>query len=171
LEGLHEYAYAPGDTQLYISIMVSETQSKAYVKAQGLPTMATWNQEDQGYIAKRCDHYTTEPYSNTNIVEDSIFIRKLILMTFLFINLSILTAILKCGYGKLHHRIHSSFSPIFWAAAIAMGTMNVGYLILLIWAHSYKHLPRILLENLFCPIGTVRHHFFTDMNCLHLLLK
>jgi len=149
--------------------MVSETQSKAYVKVQGLPT--TWNQEDQGFIAKRCDYYTTEPYSNTNIVEDSIFIRKLILMTFLFINLSILTAILKCGYGKLHHRIHSSFSPIFWAAAIAMGTMNVGHLILLIWAHSYKHLPRILLENLFCPIGTVRHHFFTDMNCLHLLLK
>jgi len=29
----------------------------------------------------------------------------------------------------------------------AMGIMNIMYLILLIWAHSYKHLPRILLEK------------------------
>ena len=132
-----------------VNMMVSDTQSKAYIKAQGLPS--TWNQEDQGYITKHCDYYTADPlgYSNSHFEERSILIRKLILMTFLFINLSILTVILKCGYKKLHHSIHSNFAPIYWAIAIAMGIMNIMYLIGLIWSHSYKRLPQTLLEEPF----------------------
>ena len=125
--------------------MASDTQSEAYVKAQGLP--ATWNREDQGYVAKYCDYYTTEPYSNTHFEERFIFIRKLILVTFIFANILILTVILKCGYQKLNHSIHSNSAPVYWAIAIAMGIMNIIYLIGLIWAHIYKRLPRLLLDE------------------------
>ena len=125
--------------------MVSGTQSKAYVKAQGLPT--TWNREDQGYVAKCCDYYTTKPYRNTHFEEHFIFVRKFILVTFIFAN--ILTVILKCAYQKLNHSIHdhSNSAPIYWAIATAMGIMNIIYLTGLIWAHIYKRLPRLLLDK------------------------
>jgi len=68
-------------------------------------------------------------------------------MTFFIINSFILTTILKCGYKKLHHSIHSNSAPIYWAIAIAMGIMNIMYLIGLIWSHFCKRLPRLLLDK------------------------
>ena len=125
--------------------MASDTQSEAYAKAQGLPT--TWNREDQGYVAKYCDYYTTEPYRNAHFEEYFIFIREFILVTFIFTNILILTVILKCGCQKLNRSIHSNSAPVYWAIAIAMGIMNLIYLIGLIWAHTCKRLPHLLLDE------------------------
>ena len=102
-----------------------------------------------GYIAKRCDYYTTEHlgYSNTHFEKRLILIRKLMFWTFVFDNILIVTVIFKYGYKKLHYSIHSNSSPIYWAIAIAMGIMNLAYLIPLIWVHTWKRLPQLLLDK------------------------
>ena len=51
--------------------MFFNPQSKAYAKAQGLPT--TWSQEDQGYIARWYSYYHAESYetdgSRSNVLK------------------------------------------------------------------------------------------------------
>ena len=53
-------------------------QSKAYAKAQGLPT--TWSEEDQGYIARYYGYYDAEGYGTE---ETESIIRKLLLAIFI----------------------------------------------------------------------------------------
>jgi len=70
------------DTHTFID---THSQSKAYAKAQGVPT--TWSQEDQGYIARWYSYYIAEGYETGSIRPA---IRKLLLAIFILINLFVL---------------------------------------------------------------------------------
>ena len=68
----------------FLSFSVVDMQSKAYAKAQGVPT--TWSKEDQGYIATWYSYYSAESYYGPQ----NLGIRKVLLTIFILLNLFIL---------------------------------------------------------------------------------
>ena len=63
-------------------------QSKAYAKAQGVPT--TWSQEDQGYIARWYSYYSAETCCEDEAIRSAI--RKILLAIFILLNVIALHA-------------------------------------------------------------------------------
>ena len=104
-----------------------KTQSKAYAKAQGVPT--TWSQEDQGYIARWYSYYNAESYET----EDSrSTIRKVLLTTFILLNLSVLYITITHGekwYCRLCDILmECSISNLSSAVGVSMAIFNFAYL-------------------------------------------
>ena len=105
-----------------------DVQSKAYTKAQGVPT--TWSQEDQGYIATWYSYYSAESYYG-DLNPD---IRKVLLTIFILLNLFILHTTITYGvewycrfYDILKERSQQT-SSIFIAVGITMAIHNFLYL-------------------------------------------
>ena len=121
------------------------TQSKAYVKEPGL-----WSQEDQGYVTRWVDYYTTESYNNTDLKALSSRIEVLLLIIFIFLNLAVLMCIKRNAtnaYEKLCHIIHSNSAPVYWAAAIVSVMFNSLYLLSLFLIHIWKQYPEVLFKG------------------------
>ena len=119
------------------------TQSKAYAKAQGLPT--TWSQEDQGYIARWYSYYTAEGYESDIILG----IRKLLLAVFILLNLLVLHVNITVG-RKWYYRFYSILkesseqaSRIYLAAGITTAVLNVLYLTLTVVLYTKYNQPPI----------------------------
>ena len=73
-------------------VAVVDMQSKAYAKAQGVPT--TWSQEDQGYIARWYSYYCAEAYFKSKRIGQ--YIRKVLIAIFILLNLFILHTTVTC---------------------------------------------------------------------------
>ena len=117
-----------------------------------------WNQEDQGYVTRWHDYYTTEPYNNTDLKALASEIEVLFLIIFIFLNFSVLMCIKRNAtnvYKTLCHRIHSNSSPIYWAAAIGIVLFNSLYLLGLFLIHIWKRYPQELLGV--CPNVTCHY--------------
>ena len=116
-------------------------QSKAYAKAQGVPT--TWSQEDQGYIARWYNFYSAEAYySNKEIGEK---IRKVLLIVFILLNLFILHVTMTYGakwycrfYEILNDRSQKA-SSIHAAVGLTTTILNFLYLTATVGIRTFKH--------------------------------
>ena len=111
-----------------LSFSVVDMQSKAYAKAQGVPT--TWTQEDQGYIATWYSYYSAESYYES----PNPGTRKVLLIIFILLNLFILHTTITHGvkwycrfYNILNERSQQS-SSIYIAMGITMTIHNFLYL-------------------------------------------
>ena len=102
-------------------------QSKAYAKAQGLPT--TWSEEDQGYIARYYGYYDAEGYGTE---EAGSTIRKLLLAIFILLNLFVIYTTITHGkqwYCRFCDIMKEcSTSKVYSAVGISMATFNFLYL-------------------------------------------
>ena len=117
-----------------------------------------WNQEDQGYVTRWHDYYTTEPYNNTDLKALASEIEVLFLIIFIFLNFSVLMCIKRNAtkvYKTLCHRIHSNSSSIYWAAAIGIVLFNSLYLLGLFLIHIWKRYPQELFGV--CPNVTCHY--------------
>ena len=105
-------------------------QSKAYAKAQGIPT--TWSQEDRGYIARWYNYFSAEAYYRSK--ESGERIRKVLLIVFILLNLFILHITVMYGpkaycrfYEILNDRSQKT-SSIYLAVGITTTILNFAYL-------------------------------------------
>ena len=105
-------------------------QSKAYAKAQGIPT--TWSQEDQGHIARWYSFYSAEPYYKSKQIGEDI--RKVLLAIFILLNLFILHTTVTCGtkwycrfYEILNDRSQQA-SSIYLVVGTTVTIFNIFYL-------------------------------------------
>jgi len=108
-----------------------DMQSKAYAKAQGVPT--TWSQEDQGYIARWYSYYCAEAYYE----DESVYghtIRKVLPINFTLLNLAVLYTIMTRGISWYHstyevlNKKHKQASKTYLAVGITTATLNFFYL-------------------------------------------
>ena len=101
-------------------------QSKAYAKAQGLPT--TWSQEDQGYIARWYSYFNAESYETE---ESTSKVQKVMLDVFILLNLFVLYTTITHGkrwYCRFCDIIKErSTSKVYSAVGISMATLNLLY--------------------------------------------
>ena len=107
-----------------------DIQSKAYAKAQGVPT--TWSQEDQGYIARWYSYYRAEGYYDG---EESVhIIRKILLINFTLLNLLVLYTIIAYGTSwynrtcEVLNKKSKQASKTYLAVGITTAIVNFVYL-------------------------------------------
>ena len=106
-------------------------QSKAYAKAQGIPT--TWSQEDQGYIARWYSYYSAETCCEGEAISPAI--RKILLAIFILLNLIVLHTTITHGvswYYRLYEILNEKSqqaSCIYLVAEITMLIFNLLYFI------------------------------------------
>ena len=114
-----------------IVCIVVDMQSKAYAKAQGVP--ATWNQEDQGYIARWYSYYHAEAYYE----DESVYghtIRKVLPINFTLLNLAVLYTIMTHGISWYHstyevlNKKHKQASKPYLVIGITAAILNFVYL-------------------------------------------
>ena len=123
---------------------LTHTQSKAYAKAQGLPT--TWSQEDQGYIARWYSYYTAEGYETGSSRPG---IRKVLIAIFILLNLFVLHANITVGrkwYYRFYNILKESSeqaSRIYRAAGITMAAFNFLYLTTTVVLYTKYDIPPI----------------------------
>ena len=105
-------------------------QSKAYAKAQGVPT--TWSQEDQGYIARWYSYFCAGAYFRSKEIGQ--YIRKVLLIIFILLNLFILHTTVMYGtkwYCRFYEILNSrsqKASSIHAAVGITTTIFNFIYL-------------------------------------------
>ena len=109
-------------------------QSKAYAKAQGVPT--TWSQEDQGYIARWYNYYSAESYYRSKEIGERI--RIILFVVFVLLNFIILH--ITITYGTKWHNLYpknldAEKSSIFLAVGITSIIFNLSYLIYSVFAY------------------------------------
>ena len=116
-------------------------QSKAYAKAQGVPT--TWSKEDQGYIARWYSYYSAESYYRSKEIGKNI--RKILLIAFILLNLFILHITVTYGtkwycrfYEILNDRSQKA-SSIHLAVGITTTMCNFLYLTATVVLCTVKH--------------------------------
>ena len=104
-------------------------QSKAYAKAQGVPT--TWSQEDQGYIARWYSYYSAESYYRSKEIGERI--RIVLFVVFVLLNLIILH--ITITHGRKWHNLYpenlqeKEKLSIFLAVGITSILFNLSYLV------------------------------------------
>ena len=107
-----------------------DMQSKAYAKAQRVPT--TWSQEDQGYIARWYSYYCAEAYYE----DESVYghtIRKVLPINFTLLNLAVLYTIMTRGISWYHstyevlNKKHKQASKTYLAVGVTTATLNFLY--------------------------------------------
>ena len=124
-------------------------QSKAYAKAQGVPSK--WEQKDQGYIATWYSYYIAEACYGDE--KDRQFIRLWFLL--IFFSLNILIVITNATHGK---KLHSKFCKfiddrfqlvlkIYVAAAMTMTLGNLLYLTLSVLLYIYETTPNMFMAE------------------------
>ena len=124
-------------------------QSKAYAKAQGVPSK--WEQKDQGYIARWYSYYIAEACYGDE--KDRRFIRLCFLL--IFLSLNILIVITNATHGK---KLHSKFCKfiddrfqlvlkIYIAAAMTMTLGNLLYLTLSVKLYIYETTPNMFMAE------------------------
>ena len=120
-------------------------QSKAYAKAQGVPT--TWSQEDQGYIARWYSYYSAEAYYRSKRIGQ--YIRKVLLIIFILLNLFILHTTVMYGtkwyvrfYEILNDRSQQA-SSIYLAVGITTTMCNFSYLTYTVVLYTVYSIPPI----------------------------
>ena len=130
-----------------LSFSVGDVQSKAYARAQGVPT--TWSQEDQGYIATWYSYYSAESYYGAL----NPGIRKVLLTIFILLNLFILHTTITYGvewycrfYDILKERSQQT-SSIFIAVGITMAIHNFLYLTATLVLYANNSVPPIHLAE------------------------
>ena len=105
-------------------------QSKAYAKAQGVPT--SWSQEDQGYIARWYSYYCAEAYFRSKEIGKNT--RKVLLIIFILLNLFILhTTVIYgtkwyCRFYEILNDRSQKASGIYLAVGITTTILNFAYL-------------------------------------------
>ena len=109
-------------------------QSKAYAKAQGVPT--TWSEEDQGYIARWYNYYSAESYYRSKEIGERI--RIILFVVFVLLNFIILH--ITITYGTKWHNLYpknldAEKSSIFLAVGITSIIVNLSYLIYSVFAY------------------------------------
>ena len=121
------------------------TQSKAYAKAQGVPSK--WKKKDQGYIATWYSYYIAEAcYGNER---DRQSIRLLFLIIFILLNALIVITI-----ATIRELLYSKFCKffddrsqlilnIYGAAGMTMILINPVYLILTVVLYTHETTPNI----------------------------
>ena len=93
-----------------------------------MPT--TWNQEDQGYIARWYSYYRAEGYYG----EESVYIRKILLINFALLNLLVLYTIITHGTSWYHstyevlNRKSKQPSKTYFVVGITTTILNFVYL-------------------------------------------
>ena len=114
----------------FVVVVVVDMQSKAYAKAQGVPT--TWNQEDQGYIARWYSYYCAEAYFRSKRIGENIW--KVLLAIFILLNLFILHTTVTYGkkwycriYEILNDRSQKA-SSIYLVVGTTVSIFNIFYL-------------------------------------------
>ena len=103
-------------------------QSKAYAKAQGVPT--TWSQDDQGYIARWYSYYSAEAYYRSEEIEERI--RIVLFIVFVLLNLIILHFTITRGtkWRNLYpENLQEEKSSVYLAVGITSIIFNLSYLI------------------------------------------
>ena len=103
-------------------------QSKAYAKAQGVPT--TWSQDDQGYIARWYSYYSAEAYYRSEEIEERI--RIVLFIVFVLLNLIILHITITRGtkWRNLYpENLQEEKSSVYLAVGITSIVFNLSYLI------------------------------------------
>ena len=124
-----------------VVVAVVDMQSKAYAKAQGIPT--TWSQEDQGYIARWYSFYSAEPYYKSKQIGRDI--RKVLLAIFILLNLFILHTTITCRtkwycrfYEILNDRSQQA-SSIYLVVGTTVTIFNIFYLTVTVGMSTAKH--------------------------------
>ena len=107
----------------FVVVAVVDMHSKAYAKAQGVPT--TWSQEDQGYISRWYSYYCVEAYFRSKRI------RKVLLAIFILLNPLILHTTVTYGtkwycrfYEILKDRSHKA-SSIYLVVGKTMSIFNI----------------------------------------------
>ena len=124
-------------------------QSKAYAKAQGVPSK--WEQKDQGYIATWYSYYIAEACYGDE--KDRQFIRLWFLL--IFFSLNILIVITNATHGR---KLHSKFCKfvddrfqlvlkIYVAAAMTMTLSNLLYLTFSVLLYIYETTPNMFMAE------------------------
>ena len=124
-------------------------QSKAYAKAQGVPT--TWSQEDQGYIARWYSYYCAEACCENEAVKS--VIRKILLTIFILLNLIVLHTTITHGvnwyyrFYKILNERSQQASCIYLIAEIAIMMFNSLYFLATVVMYIDQHIPPIHLPK------------------------
>ena len=125
--------------------IVVNTQSKAYAKAQGLPT--SWSQEDQGYIARWYSYYCAEAYFRSKRIGQ--YIRIVLLAIFILLNLFILHATVTygtkwyCRFYEILKDKSQQASNIYLVVGITTTMCNFFYLTATVVVHTVYSIPPI----------------------------
>ena len=120
-------------------------QSKAYAKAQGVPT--TWSQEDQGYIARWYSYYCAGAYFRSKRIGQ--YIRKVLLIVFILLNLFILHTTVMYGtkwYVRFYEILNDKSqqaSSIYLAVGITTAMCNFSYLTYTVVLYTVYSIPPI----------------------------
>ena len=125
-------------------------QSKAYTKAQGIPT--TWSQEDQGYIARWYNYYSAEAYFRSKRIGENI--RKVLLAIFILLNLFILHTTVTYGtkwYCRFYEILmdkSQQASSIYLVVGTTMTIINIIYLTVTVGLCTAKYnIPPIYISE------------------------
>ena len=125
-------------------------QSKAYAKAQGVPT--TWSQKDQGYIARWYNYYSAEAYFKTKSIGGNI--RKVLLAIFILLNLIVLHATVTYGtkwYCRFYEIVNDrsqKASSTYLVVGTIMTIFNILYLTAIVGMCTAKHsIPPIYISE------------------------
>ena len=124
-------------------------QSKAYAKAQGVPT--TWSQEDQGYIARWYSYYSAETCCEDEAIRSAI--RKILLAIFILLNVIVLHATITHGvswYYRLYEILNEKSqqaSCIYLVAEITILIFNFLYFIATVVMYMECDIPPIHLPK------------------------
>ena len=115
-----------------------DMQSKAYAKAQGVPT--TWSQEDQGHIARWYNYYSAESYYGSKEIGENV--RIILFIVFILLNLIILLTIkytwntMKCSLDNILDQ--GTSSKIYFAVGITSTLFNLAYLIYAVFGYPIR---------------------------------
>ena len=124
-------------------------QSKAYAKAQGVPT--TWSQEDQGYIARWYSYYYAETCCEDEAIKS--VIRKILLTIFVLLNLIVLHTTITHGvnwyyrFYKILNERSQQASCIYLIGEIAILMFNSLYFLATVAMYIDQHIPPIHLPK------------------------
>ena len=128
------------------------SQSKAYAKAQGVPT--TWSQEDQGYIARWYRYFSAEPYFKSKEIGENI--QKVLFAIFILLSLFILHTTVTYGtkwYCRFYEILKfndrsQKASSIYLAVGTTVTIFNLLYLTATVGACLVKHsVPPIYISE------------------------